>query len=361
MGVPKGKGKAAAPTPEQIEQQKADQARDQKNRGIVIDLVGGKTSAKELAAVIRAHPRYEADILAFVMDVGGNSILMSVYDELDKLDAAAPEPTDAVAGVPGIAELGAGGQQAVDDRRSGVLPYDGKGGWNAVLINQNLGQYDAIPGTDNDGDRCAFATILAAKVFDGPQVFGTWLGAFKSLHGGSGILMNEKQKIASQVIDKVSEAIKAGTATYRDLSWLQEALYDYSVTALNTEFRNKEGVGSSSEVITSATDAVGSGGGTHASAADVMTAAKEIPKGKNMLVEWSASHAGGKAFRHEMMISNHAGKLQFYNAEGHPGGGSYLVELTPGALAPYFDDKKFVGSKFKVANTVSTKEGLPTT
>ncbi|MBL9013711.1 MAG: hypothetical protein JNL83_06025, partial [Myxococcales bacterium] len=179
----KGKAKAKGPTPEELEQQKADQARDQANRSIALDLLGGKTKPAEIAAVIRAHPRYEQDILKFVIDLGGNGSLMAVYDELDKLDAAAPAPADAVGDIKGIDALGAGGAPAADDRHSDRLPYDGKGGWNSVLINTKLGQFDAIPGTDNDADRCAFATILAAKIFDGPQVFGAWLTSFKARHG----------------------------------------------------------------------------------------------------------------------------------------------------------------------------------
>jgi hypothetical protein len=156
----------------------------------------------------------------------------------------------------------------------------------------------------------------------------------------------------------VAEAIKAGTATYRDMSWLQEALYDYSISALNNEWKNKQGVGSTSEITTSATDSVGKGGGEHKTAGDVMKNVKDLKKGSNMMVEWTATRVGGQKFKHEMMISNHDGKLYLYDASGTIDG-TYLHDLTPATLAPYFGEK-FQDSTMKLASTLSTKAGLPT-
>lgn len=362
----KAKSKDGKASADIVAQQQADKAQREHNRPIVVGLLGGKTKAADVAVVIRAHPRYEMDFFDFLNEHGGNAFVMSVYDELDKLDAAAPAPTDAVSDVRGLSELNSVPAKAqpatmpVEDKRSARLPYDGRGGWNGAEINMRVGQYDNMPGTDNDDDRCAFATILAAKVFDGPQVFGSWLSSFKSRHGGSGVLMNPKQSAANHVIEAVAKAIKDGTATYRDLSWLQEALYDYSVSALNTDaFHTKEGVDSTADVLTSETDTVGPGGGECKSAADVVKGVKTLAKGTNMMVEWTAAPPGGKQFRHEMMISNNAGKTYLYDASGTIDG-VYLHELTAAAIAPYFEEARFKDSKMKLASTLTSKAGVAT-
>jgi len=347
------------------EEQQAQKAQREANAGTVARMLDGKTTAAEVAAVIHGHPRYEHDFMDYLNKTFGNSFVMSVWDELDKLDAAAKPSTDAVSGVKNLSDLTSVPEKAqpatmpVEDKRSDRLPYDGRGGWDAVQINSKLGQYDNIAGTDNDDDRCAYATLLAAKVFDGPQVFGTWLGAFRKTHGGTSAFLLDKQKAAVQVIEVVAQAIKDGTATYRDMSYLQEALYDYSISALNNDWKNKQGVGSTSEITTSATDSIGAGGGEHKTAADVTKAVKGLKKGSNMMVEWTAGRVGGDAIKHEMMISNHGGTLYLYDASGTIDG-TYLHELKPGTLAPYFDTKTFKDSTMKLASTLSSKAGLPT-
>jgi hypothetical protein len=347
------------------EEQKARQAQRDASAIVVTKLLDGKKTAAEVAGVIRAHPRYEMDFMDYLNKTFGNAFVMSVWDELDKIDEVAKPTTDSVSDVRNLSDLNSVPEKAqpasmpVEDKRSERLPYDGRGGWDAVQINTKLGQYDNIAGTDNDDDRCAYATLVAAKVFDGPQVFGTWLGAFRRSHGGESSFLLEKQHAAVAVIEVVAKAIKDGTATFRDMSWLQEALYDYSISALNDEWTDKQGVDSTSELITSSTDSVGAGGGTHSNAADVIKNTKSLKKGSNMMVEWKAKRVGAtQGFRHEMMISNHDGKLYLYDASGTIDG-THLKELTPATLVPYFTGD-FKDSTMTLANTLAGKAGLAT-
>lgn len=348
------------------EQQKKDQEQRAVSAVAVGKLLEGKTTAPEIAAVIRAHPRYEQDFMDFLNAHFGNAFVMNVWDELDKIDATAKPTTDAVSDIRNLSDLNSVPETAqpatmpVEDKRSDRLPYDGRGGWDAVQINTKLGQWDKIAGTDNDDDRCAYATIMAAKVFDGPQVFGTWLSVFRDERGGGGRFFLPKQQAAAKVIEVVAKAIKDGTATYRDMSWLQEALYDYAITALNNEWKNKEGVQSTSEITSKTTETVVAGSDDQYTTPEkVISHVKDLKPGSNMMVEWAATNPDGKGMRHEMMISNHDGKLYLYDASGTIDG-TYLHELTPGHLRLYFEGAGFTNSTMKLASTVTGKKGLPT-
>ena len=330
-------------------------------RSLVHTLVGGKTSAAELAQVIYDHPRYEQDLFAYVNELGGNTLTNDVYDALDRIEQRAQRPADHVGGIAGLGQLaGQSAKVAEADKTAGgdLLPYDGRGGWDAAAINRNLSQYDALAGTDNDGSRCAFATVLAAKVFQGPGAFPSWITAFKAQNGGQGSFLLEGQKVPAKVMDSICDAIVAGTATFRDLAWLQEALYDYAVTAHNSTFHTKDGVDTTAEVVSAATDKLTArSGDACTSPKEVLAAAKGLAEGSNLMVEWSFTRTGGQAGRHEMMISNHEGKLHLYDASGMVDGAN-LHPLTAKNLAPYFASATFTHSEMKLAATLTAKPGV---
>lgn len=357
------KAKAAGPVippPDPVRE-----AQDRSNRTIVLALLGGKTAPADIARAVIEHPRYEAAIMAFVADVGGISTTNAVYDEIDKLDSATPKPADHVGGIASLGSLsGQTAPVAETDKTTGGerLPYDGRGGWDGVEINRHLSQYDMLAGTDNDGWRCGFATVLAAKVFQGPGSFTNWLRAFRSQNGGAGSRMTPTQMAADKVMTSVEAAVLAGTATYRDLSWLMEALYDYVITSENERQKDnpfytpQSGIQTTSQVHSPATDSLdskshGPSSGEFTAPADVVTAAKDLAVGSNIMIEWRCTKVSDeKPLNHEMMISNQGGTLYIYDAAAPMG--LNLRPLSKANLEPYFDTTNYKNGKITFAGTL---------
>lgn len=109
------------------------------------------------------------------------------------------------------------------------LPYTA-GGWDGNTILTRLGQFDQLAGTDSDASRCVQAVAMASHIPGGPASLTGYLSAITI----DGMLMSQngqdRQRTALQVIRLVKERVTAGTATYGDLSWAQEAIHDLFYT-----------------------------------------------------------------------------------------------------------------------------------
>lgn len=316
-------------------------------------LLGDSRNPLWIAMTIHAYPIYEVEFVQYLQAHHGNAFASEVLGYLDVIQDNAVPAEDHTASRSDRGAL-ASGAQARNDRRAPApgerLPYDGRGGWNAVEINAALGQFDQIAGTDSDGERCAFATALAGQIFQGPAAVARWVDAFKQVGGtAQAVGFTAREKAARGVMDAVCEAIVLGTATYGDLSWLQEALHSYTVRS------DTGGTGSSLDATAYPTETFESRDLACAEPATLLTAARELPKGSRYLLEWEATAAaGGGRIRHQMMVANDQGTVYLYDSDIQADG-AHLRPLTKRALAPYFDPSRWQASVIKVAGMVTPR------
>jgi hypothetical protein len=107
---------------------------------------------------------------------------------------------------------------------SSVLPFT-SGGWDGQEILTQLGQYDTLPGTDSDAVRCVQAVGMASRVIDGPAAVVGYLRAM-IVQGMLSRPMNQRHRVAIDVLNYVIARIERSRATYENLMWAQEGLHD---------------------------------------------------------------------------------------------------------------------------------------
>ena len=293
-------------------------------------LMSRVTGPEQLTALFRDNPRYwdplaraaqqrfgNAEVTKALAAVGSNdhTLMLAGRDSLKgssssaTVDAGAPSPND-------------------------KLPYHGAAAWNAIEINRRLGQHDRISGTDNDGDRCSFAGALAIKIFDGPAATAAWLEAVVTKHDMLDGRPAKEQ--AETVLCGVATAIRDGVASYGDLSWAQEALYEVTLRAgqVGTAgIKPKDFVGRPTLDYALSDDLPATEIATSIySEADFLAKAKQLAPGERYTCGWISSQ-----FSHQVVVANHKGRLYLYDSETQADG-QHLRELTMETIKPYFAD-----------------------
>lgn len=318
-------------------------------------LLGTRYDVMEVAAVIIAHPIYEAEFYDYLQQTRGNAFVAEVAPWIEAWHAGTAGTT-----LPGLTDhskdVQGRGWLANDQVETSVdhaapaptdaLPYDGRGGWDAVEINTRLGQVDQIKETNSDGDRCAFATVLASQIFAGPAAVASWTTAYEQDHADK---TSTRQVAAKGVLAAVRAAITAGTATYGDLQWMQEALHDLVLA------RDHAGTKSSYEVVSPGIeDFTEIPEKACTTEAQVRKAAKTLQPGERMMVEWHAEELFSGTIGHQLMLYNDAGLIYLYDPQPFADG-IHLIELDSARLAYYFDRAKYRTSTLTMAGKVSPK------
>lgn len=279
----------------------------------------------DVARVIYRHPELEREIMTKVHNTFGNAYAAKVAELLHAFRVAVESHT---AGVENREALSSGATSAKDATAplpGDQLPFDHKGGWNALEINQKLGQYDRMTGTDSDGARCGHATSLAIQILGGPTELVAWLKAYTKQHEPE--KMSTKQAAACDVMIAVIKAIEARTATYGDLSWTQEALHDYTIAD------DAGGTPSSSFITAGKKQTYTAIGGGYTKPGPIIEQAEKLVAGEQLLCAWRGTNAAGD-FDHQFMIANHEETLYLYDSEIQKDG-VHMRPLTKKALAPY--------------------------
>jgi hypothetical protein len=283
----------------------------------------------DVARVIQKHPELEREIMTVVHNTFGNAYAAKVTELVHALRVALPSHT---AGVEDRDALSSGAASATDAKAplpGDPLPFDHKGGWNGLAINQKLGQYDRMAGTDSDGARCGHATSLAIQILGGPAALIAWLKDYTKQH--EPVKMTPKQAAACDVMIAVIAAIDARTATYGDLSWTQEALHDYTIAD------DAGGTPSSAFVTAGKKQTYTPVGGGYTKAAPIIEHAETLVAGEQLLCAWRGMNAAG-SFDHQFMIANHEGALYLYDSERQDDG-VHMRPLTKKALTPYIGNE----------------------
>lgn len=238
MGKPKAKATAPANEASPFETPAAAQ---DAGHDAAVALVGTNTDPLLLGLIIRANPRHADAIFAYLSEQHGMDLVRQVSEYAAAYTAAHGDatfdPSLTTAAGRLASEKGAltrnddGKPVAMPDPKE-KLPYDKAGGWNGVTICAKLGQNDKLEGTDSDRDRCTFATALAAHVLMGPTACARFLVGFANEHApkaakGAAPTMTTRQRAAAEMMSSVASAVGAGTATFGDLSWAQEAMHAY--------------------------------------------------------------------------------------------------------------------------------------
>lgn len=105
-----------------------------------------------------------------------------------------------------------------------ALPFT-TSGWDANRILTRLGQYDLMGGTDSDAARCVQAVALTSYIVDGPDAVRHYLDLITQ-EARRTRRMNDRRRTALEVIRFVQNKIANQTASFGDLSWVQEAVHD---------------------------------------------------------------------------------------------------------------------------------------
>jgi hypothetical protein len=268
-------------------------------------LVRDCKTAQDVAAVIKKAPQHTRQIyLAAVERLG-----MQVAKE----GVALAQSPDASVTVDNRGLLNTTKEDSFGERTApnpnDKLPWMGKEAWDGFTINQRLGQHDLIAGTDSDGARCGFANALAVKVLDGPVVTAKWLESFIKIYSRE--KMTDRQAAAKDVISAVFGAIKGGTATYGDLSWLQEALHDWAFS------NEQKGVGDTKVMAAGMDHEKIDPPLTSASAAELVKHCKEnLGTDERLFYEWQIFDNDGLGVgKHFVVIMNTNGGNYIYDSE----------------------------------------------
>lgn len=332
-------------------------------------LVGGSSDPLLLAWVLHGNPRHRDAIVAYLQSQHGMAFAKEVLDTLAAIHDAHGEPERDHSG--SSAPRLASGKE--DDRFTGMrpepgdrLPYDKKGGWDALTINSKLGQHDKLAGTDSDGARCTFAVALAAQIMAGPTTCARWLVEYVNSHAprgkGKGSKPTLRQYTAGQTLHSVAAAVGAGTATYGDLSWAQEALHAY--------LRADEDAGSDGgkESVVPSLEEYAAIDSRHDTAEGVMAIASAVPPGGRLIVvfdglRWPQAPAAeegateateakaakgteDRRYVHQISIMNQDGALYLYDPDWPSG--LHLDRATASKLRRYLDKKLFEKASFLI-------------
>jgi len=165
---------------------------------------------------IQRDPPIEMEPMTVRGDPGGN--VEDVVSNLDELRGQGDTDSDITM---------SHSQESVDRNSPEVnqpLPYN-ESGWDSTAILNTLGQHDRLAGTDSDGVRCVQAVAMASYIPNGPDAVASYLNSI-SFDALLSTEPSDRQQAAMRVIELVRDRLRRRTATYRDLSWAQEAVHD---------------------------------------------------------------------------------------------------------------------------------------
>lgn len=182
---------------------------------------GARLLAHELAHVVQQRragaprlQRQSADVVMAQEEIKG--ALKPVSTGVSGLGALT-SPTAA-----GELSTGRSDDQAPDSTRR--LPFTASG-WEAGEILTTLGQFDDMPGTDSDANRCVQAVAMASHIVEGPEAVSQYVTAVL-LEAALSRPQGARENKAREVLDHFRSRLANRTATYGDVSWAQEALHD---------------------------------------------------------------------------------------------------------------------------------------
>jgi len=307
-------------------------------------LLDGATTAEDIAAAIQFAPGFTRAIVMVVHKKFAGRAQALIDEALYK--SGSKDTTAGIANREALAVDGVSNTDTTAPAANGALPFTATG-WDAVTINRTLGQYDRMAGTDSDGSRCAFAVGLAAHVFKGPDAVVRYALEYmdqattrskldakiaaETDPAKKAALQAKKARLtaANRVVMATTGAIAAKSATYSDLSWLQEALHDGTLGdndgAPSSGYALEDGNVTSRDQVAQQ---------CYYNADDVIAKAGELAEGEQRMVEW-AFPAGKGTGHHEMLIAKQDGALYLYDSE-RQADGNHLRTLDAAALAPYF-------------------------
>jgi hypothetical protein len=312
--------------------------------------LGDATTVDEVAEVLRKYPQYAGAILEAVNQTLGNKIAIAAAEAAQIADHSATVSNRAAMGDP-TKKTEVKDKTAVGP--STALPFT-TSGWDSAAIASQLGQYDRITGTDNDAERCSFANLLIAKVFAGPETTSKYLlGVKKRVEGGSIELIpgrRDAMAAAALTLEAVSKAIDARTATFGDLSWAQEALYETFVDQIGggTVSRGVTNlVGEDQGFFHIGNEVKGSavphdpttGNGCVESVKELSDWGRGLVEGQFYVCVWIGPANNPSEVSHQIMLVKHGGEPNIYDPEIH-GDGDHLFPLTSPKIPLYFKGGK---------------------
>jgi len=332
-------------------------------------LVGSTTDPLLLGLIIRANPRHAEAIFAYLSAQHGMDFVRQVTEYTTALTAqhgaATFDPSLTTAAGRLASEKGAvterdGTPVATADPKE-TLPYDKAGGWNGVTICAKLGQNDKLEGTDSDRDRCTFATALAAHVLMGPTACARFLVGYANEHApkaakGAAPTMTARQRAAAEMMLSVASAIGAGTATFGDLSWAQEAMHAYLTT-------DEHGGGrGGTDMIVSSMETYEPLNLRIETVDALLGFGEELAEGQWLMVSLhlKSTQDGGATtkgdYEHQLMLVRQDGKLLLYDSDQPSGQNLWTAK---GRLARYLNgphDEKY----FMIQGQVTPKQPATT-
>ncbi len=323
-------------------------------------LVGGQRDPLLLAWTIHHHPRHADEIVALLTERHGMAFVVDVLAMAEGIEEKYGGPAIDRGAAEG-ARLASGKGTENKDVRSKPdpkerLPYKDDGGWDGVLINCKLGQHDKLAGTDSDGARCTFAVALASQIFNGPTACAEWLVGWVNAHlpkpkkgqpaGIDGL--SPRKRSAALTIASVAEAIGAGTATFGDMSWAQEAMHAY------VRDEEDEGARGGAETIVPDQEQYQAFNSLASNGTIVMAYALALPPGGRLVLVLSGVRRdNGDEYVHQLAIMNDGGKLYIYDPENLSG--IHLDEATDAKLNKYLAPTVFEEATFLVQGMVTPK------
>lgn len=347
----------AAPVPKLA----APAAAAEPGRAVATELVGGLADPLLLAWTIRQHPRHADEIVALLAEQHGMAFVTEVLDAVAALQAQHGSPAFDRGHSSDAERLSEGkGEENPHIRRkpdpAERLPYDKDGGWDGVQINCKLGQHDKLAGTDSDGARCSFAVALAAQIFNGPSACAAWLVDWVNAHlprpakgrpaGIDGLSL--RARAAAMTIAGVADAIGAGTATFGDLSWAQEAMHAYLREG------EDDGASGGKETIVPEQENYQELNSVATSGALVMARASALEPGGRLLLVLIGVYGDERPdYIHQLAVMNDGGKLYVYDPENPTG--THLDLATDRNLGKYLNLTIFESATFLIQGMVWPK------
>lgn len=314
-------------------------------------LLEGAKGKDDVIAALKYAPGYVRAIVLVAQKRFGNDVVTQALYEANTADHTADVKDREL--------LSTGAAHKTDltaPAANGALPWTATG-WDPLQVNKALGQYDQIAGTDSDGDRCTFASSLAAHIFKGPTDTATWAINFEaevSARLKKKGKLTPRQIAASAVIARCAGVISAKTATYGDLSWLQEGLHDLTIAedssgANNSSFGLQEDDTKHLEAVQA---------GTCLTPARLLEWAGTLAVGEQFIAEWSFPKPDGNVGEHQILIANQDGALYLYDSEIQ-GDGAHLKPLTAATLKPYYlTENHWIDLRFKLFVATPSKDRI---
>lgn len=309
-------------------------------------ILPGVKTADDLVKVLQAHPRHQRSILLAAQKTLGNAVVTEAVEKLGSSDHMLGADLAEIGTYKktfreALSTAGPEGGEMVDANAPApaeVLPWKSKTEWDAKVINQRLGQMDLIAGTDSDNMRCSFATALAMAILDGPAGTVSFLTRFLTKHSPKS-LPTDKQRGAMNVLAIGIKAVQNGTASYGDLSWVQEAMHDLILPndQGGTTPRAEKGmfgqdVGNYFVSQDFNHHDIDQGTGFTDRPKDVLLRAKTLKDGERFVLVWH-----GTGFDHQVMIANQGGQLYLYDS-GMGAGSNHFKPLIEDTLERYFEN-----------------------